>query len=466
MIKFFRKFLVYVITFAGSLLISNEVYAQTYVMKTAFVGDLCLKDLVVGKIFDESHRVFEDASSVCGIRFTTPIDSILYKFSTGALNPSRLRDTALHECGLIFMVVDFSSPKVNLNDVLIKNFGEIRDVSDGKQIILIAMNTSYLPESDLKKLDSARVGYGKNNFDYVLTSYDEEDEIFRKKFFEVTDRMIDWRRLPPSVESNVNIISRLGMLRMMKLDRLDEKALVAEMIRQDNARIFIEQHVTDFERRATSLERDMAVVKTDVASIRSDVEGLKLTVDELRRVKYEQNQMNEFMQSLTELSFFIRTMSATGTFNSDESERILARVNASISNLNIPQEEWSTNEPCADDEMKNLRRHMIEMKRRLAENIEDVNGLKALTKGLKTYMDEEKTLHELLIADRVKWENRAIEIDKFADSLKRDEQHLEAISEGKTKGFIWKQYQQSGWFGKMRLRTMFPFIKDELKLKR
>ena len=109
---------------------------------------------------------------------------------------------------------------------------------------------------------------------------------------------------------------------------------------------------------------------------------------------------------------------------------------------------------------------MIEMKRRLAENIEDVNGLKALTKGLKTYMDEEKTLHELLIADRVKWENRAIEIDKFADSLKRDEQHLEAISEGKTKGFIWEQYQQSGWFGKMRLRTMFPFIKDELKLKR
>ena len=134
--------------------------------------------------------------------------------------------------------------------------------------------------------------------------------------------------------------------------------------------------------------------------------------------------------------------------------------------MNIPQEEWSTNEPCADDEMKNLRRHMIEMKRRLAENIEDVNGLKALTKGLKIYMDEEKTLHELLIADRVKWENRAIEIDKFADSLKRDEQHLEAISEGKTKGFIWKQYQQSGWFGKMRLRTMFPFIKDELKLKR
>lgn len=216
MIKFFRKFLVYVITFASSLLISNEVYAQTYVMKTAFVGDLCLKDLVIGKIFDESHRVFEDASSVCGIRFTTPIDSILYKFSTGALNPNRLRDVALHECGLIFMVVDFSSPKVNLNDVLIKNFGEIRDVSDGKQIILIAMNTSYLPESDLKKLDSARIGYGKNNFDYVLTSYDEEDEIFRKKFFEVTDRMIDWRGLPPSVESNVNIINRLGMLRMMK----------------------------------------------------------------------------------------------------------------------------------------------------------------------------------------------------------------------------------------------------------
>ena len=140
--RFFKKFLVRIAVIAVTILCSGSVLAQNYVIKTAFVGEPGLKNLVVGKIFDKDHQVFEDASSVCGIRLTTPIDSILYKFRAGALSIGQFGDTALHECNVVFIIVDFSLPKTNLRDILTKKLNDVFSASQGKsKVVLIAMGS-------------------------------------------------------------------------------------------------------------------------------------------------------------------------------------------------------------------------------------------------------------------------------------------------------------------------------------
>ena len=101
--------------------------------------------------------------------------------------------------------------------------------------------------------------------------------------------------------------------------------------------------------------------------------------------------------------------------------------------------------------MKNLRKHMIEMKRLLSEHSTAINELSA-------YRGETIEIHNAIVADREKWEQDAIKIAAFAKTLERDEKHLEAIAEGATKKTICEQYMQSGYFGRIRLRGLFPCI--------
>ena len=129
--------------------------------------------------------------------------------------------------------------------------------------------------------------------------------------------------------------------------------------------------------------------------------------------------------------------------------------------FDITEESDSTDERAPDDEMNKLKRHMAEMKRRIAENIEDINHLKRHAKRVNDGMSTMQSLNDRLVADRERWEARAVEIEKLADSLRRTEDQMKQIAESAEKDFIVEQYQKSGWFARLRLRTLFPYI-DEL----
>lgn len=205
-----------------------------------------------------------------------------------------------------------------------------------------------------------------------------------------------------------------------------------------------------------SAQREKPIkTKIEIIECRLDkIENKLLTHEELLVIRNEQSQLGELAQALREMRNLIRNMIESEKVDAVERDRILERVNAVIEKQ-IPDEQQPT-----DEETAKLHNHMKEMKKAIVKNVEDIHALKKFVRELKTYDDETRCLHEELLKDREHWEKRAIEIEEFADSLKRDEQYLETISEGKVKSFVWQQYKQSGWYNKWRLRSMFPFIKE------
>lgn len=469
--RFLKKFLVQGTALAITILFHGNVSAQNYVVKTAFVGEPVLKNFVVGKIFDETQLVQEDVSNICGIRFVSPEDAVLYKFKNMALDKDKLESSSASACNVIFMIVDFSSKKIDINRIFTDDLLKVRMISGGKRVILIAMNSEYLSKSNLKQLENACVHYGKDNFDYILTSSDEDDETFRKKFFDVTDKLINWRNLPHLIESNEYVINRLNLLKSLNLKNFDKNAFIREIIRQENVRIAATFHMEDIDRRVTALEENMGNVKTDVKDLaqrtsvlEEDVKKLKITVDELKSFSDEQNKSNELTKDLKELSVLLYEISTNGTLDKEEVNNILERVNVGMSYLNAAAN-GVTDEDDSNNEFKKLRRHVKELKQLIAVDRNAINCQREAIEKFKNYIDEEKFLHKTLIADREEWAQKAIEIDKIADTIKKTEVQLKSISEQTTRDFVWKQYKDEkiSWWGRWRLRSSFPFLEEMIK---
>ena len=465
--KLFRKILVRGTALAVTLLYSGSVFAQNYVMKTAFVGEQGFKKSIIEKLFDENHRVFEDAANVCGFRLTTPQDSVLYKFREEALNKDQLRAAKLPDCNVIFMIVDFSSPKTNLKTTLTKDVEEVFRASQRKsKVIVIAMNTEGLSKDELKRFGAARNAYGKDNFDYVLTSFDEDDETFRNKFFEVTDRVIDWRRLPTLVESSERIIHRLIWLQALVSKEFDKDALIRELIRQDNARIDVELRTTDVEQRAahteertTDLEQKMATTQSGMAAMKKDIADLKVAVGELNRFKDEQKKSDKLSQALKDLSDLLRKMSTEDTFNSEELQQVLQKVDAGISHLDTAAD-GTTGEDDLHSEFKKLRRHLNELKLMVNDERNVISGQQEVISGLQSRIDKLGDLNEIFIASKEEFAKKAEDIANLVSRIDNIEKDLKSISETTTKDFIWAQYEKSNWYWQWRLRRAFPYVKE------
>lgn len=207
--KFFRKILVSGIAATSMLLCVVNVFAENHIMKIAFVGDPELTDAVVRKAFVKV-RVCDERntySDVYGIRVVTPSDTVLYKFKNPLIS-DRFDRVVSPECSVIFMIADFSPGKSNVDDVLTQDLFNVRRISGGRKIVLIAVNNDHSYEIDLQKLDAARSLYGGDNFDYILSPSTQDDEAFRSSFFEVTDKVINWKMLPVPVGDDLAFLHK------------------------------------------------------------------------------------------------------------------------------------------------------------------------------------------------------------------------------------------------------------------
>jgi len=226
----------------------------------------------------------------------------------------------------------------------------------------------------------------------------------------------------------------------------------------------IEEEITRFLRFAPDKDLEGKIkVLTD------RVDKIELTVKELKQMRTEQNKMQDFSKVLGQMSAFMRKMAAEGTLDSEEGKKIIEEMGATMNTFteNVEGSENSEggastsnseSSSCASsDETRKLRKHLIEMKKHVAEHA------KAINKLIES-RDKEISLHESIVASKAEWEKRAIEIEELQNDLRRDHERMEAITEGATKRFVMDQYEKSGWLGRWRLRQAFPFI-QELQLK-
>lgn len=102
----------------------------------------------------------------------------------------------------------------------------------------------------------------------------------------------------------------------------------------------------------------------------------------------------------------------------------------------------------------------------VAENRTAINAHEQLSARFQSYMDEETEAQKSLLADRTTWLQKAAQIQHYVDELKKDEEYIRAVCEGKIKEFDWEQYNKCGWFGKWLTRRTRPYIKDREKRKK
>lgn len=308
----------------------------------------------------------------------------------------------------------------------------------------------------IKKLGSRSLSVSKKDLEKFEAAYANLSRAFaaRKSLFKDEDMVL----------SRIEELEKTARDFGEQLDRIgDMNGTQRNALREKVVQLLDELEVSSLKNDVKEAVQKAEKAQRTADAVEQELEKLKLTVEEIGRVKDEQSRLNELTAALTELSGLIRKMSTEGTLNSEESERVIAKVDASMRRCGVTEEDDSDAKESSDAEVRKLHRSMAEMKKRIKENIEDINRLQERTKGLEGDMDAMTDLHEALIEDRAKWEKRAIDIEQFADGLKRDEKYLEAISEGKARDFVWQQYKQSNWFGKWRLRGLFSFLK-EMKL--
>lgn len=481
--KFFKKFLVCGTAFALTIFCSFGVSAKIYVANIAFVGEPHLGKLMVEKVFGDDHRVPESATNVCGIRLITKEDSVLYKFRSEALRMAQLENASLPECDVVFMIIDFSSKqKINVDDVVVEDFHKARSAFNGSKIILIAMNTECLHESErkshLENFSSARGFYGKESFDYVLISSDENEESIRERFFNVTDRMVDWRRLPSPGESNIDIFVRLRHLVAIEFEGDPKfKAFTRELISLHNSEMGTRRRVDALEVRTDaldgridSLEAHAAATDRRIDATDKRVDTLERDVTEiteaLRRFEEEKDKSRELIETLKTLSALLRDMSE-GKFNSEEAQRVLDTVDANIRSFDafatIDSAAGNGGPHDAFDEQ--VRQEIIKIKECINQDREVINRLGKIAQGFADSTAQTIALNEALMKDRTAWAQEAIKIQEIADSIRRNEEQLKTISKGVVKDFIWQQYksEEISWWGKWRLRSSFPFLKNLIR---
>lgn len=208
--RFFKKFSISVIAFISIFLSPSSAFAESYIMKVAFVGNPELTNSVVRKIFDKVEIFNEGNTSLdaFGLRIATTDDMVWYKFKS-PLIADHLEKAVSPACNIVFMVVDFLSEKDDSNDIITKNVFAIRRLSGGSKVVVIALNAERLPEHIIEDFTVARDYYGKNNFDYILSLSAQDDETFRNSFFEATDKVVDWKKLPVLSENDRAVFHKL-----------------------------------------------------------------------------------------------------------------------------------------------------------------------------------------------------------------------------------------------------------------
>jgi len=199
--------------------------------------------------------------------------------------------------------------------------------------------------------------------------------------------------------------------------------------------------------RNTKEQIDMILVRLD---------KLEVSVQELRDLSDERGKMHELARSLQELLDLSHKMEKEGTLDEKEGKRILEEMNAAMKRFSESDASAEEAEETSE-EIEHLHKHLIDMKKHVAKHAKAINGL-------IEFRDRTISLQEALVSTKEEWEERVIEIEKFAHCLEREEERLKAIAEGATKKLIIAQYIDAEPPGRLCLRLSFPWIKT-LKLK-
>jgi len=242
------------------------------------------------------------------------------------------------------------------------------------------------------------------------------------------------------------------------IDGLDRSTTYSESTFESEYR-YLHGTIEEETKRFLSFSPEKSI-QQQIEEMRNRIEQLEVTVEELKNVKQERAKLNELIRTLGKLSIYIRKMAAEGTLDEKEGKCILQDVDVVMNRFTGDEESLKGTDKSSssdDDETKNLRKHVKEIKHIVARHAKAINDLIEAR-------DRIINMHDAIISARSQWEERVIEIESFANSLKRDEERLEAITEGASQKFVMEQYEQSSKFGKWCLRQAFPFIK-ELKLK-
>jgi len=172
----------------------------------------------------------------------------------------------------------------------------------------------------------------------------------------------------------------------------------------------------------------------------------------------EQSKLHELWESLDEMSLYMKRMLNRDAINDAETaegKHILKRINESMNRITGGD---GGSEENLDEETKKLRKHVEEMKSHLAEQENAINSL-------IEFRDDTLKQQKALVKARTVWEKRAVEIDGLVNSLRRDEEHLEAIAKDASRKLISQQIEQADVFGRWILRQIFPSFFDEKKKK-
>lgn len=202
-------------------------------------------------------------------------------------------------------------------------------------------------------------------------------------------------------------------------------------------------------------------------------------LDEYRaKLEAERNEFGKISQSFKDVRNYVDKITSYGgkyepedeechraLDNIDKCDRYLAEVAESNDN----------------DEIKKLRHHLTGIKKAVAQHAKTINGFvkfrddaSALIEENRKVLATHKETINTLMADRdnilrcldivIETETRVNEISQtindYDSRIKRDEERLEVVAEGAFKKLILEQYQKSNWFARMRMRTLFSFLKE------
>ncbi len=223
--------------------------------------------------------------------------------------------------------------------------------------------------------------------------------------------------------------------------------------------------VKPLEERQDVLEKQQAEILKKLGEYRAKLEA-------------ERNEFGKISQSFKDVRNYVdKITSDGGKYEPEDEERHRALDNIDKCDRYLAEVAESND----NDEIKKLRHHLTGIKKAVAQHAETINGFVKFRDEASTLIEENRKVlatHKetinTLMADRdnilrcldivIETETRVNEISQtindYDSRIKRDEERLEVVAEGAFKKLILEQYQKSNWFARMRMRTLFSFLKE------
>jgi len=238
----------------------------------------------------------------------------------------------------------------------------------------------------------------------------------------------------------------LSCVAFTSMDGLDRSVLYNEASFESGFRYLhakIQEEITRFLTFVPDKDIDRKM-----AEILERLHQIEVSVRELKDLREEQGKSDEIARKLKEMLDFSHKMEEGGTLDEKEGKGIVEGMETVLKRLTESETSMGGSE---GEESEHLRKHMVEMKKKIADQAKAI-------KELMEYRDKSLTVQESIAAAKGEWIQRVNEIEEFSNSLRRDEEHLKEIAEKSTKDFVMEQYNKANWFGRICLRQAFPFI--------